>query len=104
MLAGKPFLAAINRRFNENCGVYWHHLSDTQLIKYNWDKVKEFRSTGGKTLIGSLTTGRQPNLKKVNEHGKFINENDPSASKFTDYRDDYDTSTYIVNENVQVEL
>jgi hypothetical protein len=71
MQSVKQLKAAINRRFNENCGVYWNNLTDAQLTDYAWSKVREFITNGGKTLVGTLTTGRQHFMKKRNEEGMY---------------------------------
>jgi hypothetical protein len=101
----KHFKAAINRRFNENCGVFWHNLSDSQLIDYTWTKVREFFFNSGKTLVGTLTTGRQMNMKRLNERGNLVAVEDAelnSLQSWKDLVDDFDEAVYIMNEKLQV--
>ena len=101
----KQFKAAINRRFNENCGVFWHNLSDSQLIDYTWSKVREFFANSGKTLVGTLSTGRQPNLKKLDERGNLVDVEESelrTLQSLKDLVDDFDEAVYIINEKLQV--
>jgi hypothetical protein len=103
----KQFKAAVNRKFNENCGIYWHHLNDAQLIDYGWARVREFVSNGGKTLVATLTTGRQPNMKKKNAQGELVDLDELDQSYLDvlkDAIDDFDDSTYVINEKLQVKL
>ena len=105
MQSVKQLKAAINRRFNENCGVYWNNLTDAQLTDYVWSKIREFMTNGGKTLVGTLTTGRQHFMKKRNEEGQLvpIKECDQAfLESCKDAVDDFDESTYIINEKLQV--
>ena len=96
---------AINRRFNENCGIYWHNISDAQLIDYTWTKVREFFANSGRRLVGTLTTGRQPSMKKSNETGDLVAVEETELDglqSWKDLVDDFDESVYIINEKMQV--
>ena len=96
----KKFKAAINRTFTEKGGVLWQGITDRQLTAYVMQIVKEFStSPEKKTLWGSLVIGRQPNMRKVDTDGEFVEENDRG-----DYeeKNDFDSAVYILNENVQV--
>lgn len=97
MEVAKKFKTALNRTFNENGGVFWQGVNDDQLTRYIMKKVKEFCENDGRVLFGSLTIGRQTNLKSVNRQGEFVEEDDS-----VDQREDFDSSVYILNEKVQV--
>ena len=100
MEIAKKFKAAISRTFNENGGVFWQGVGDEQLTTYIMSLVDEFVESGGRRLWGSLTTGRQPNIVKLNEYGDVVNESNGLES--CQERDCFDTSVYILNEKQQV--
>ena len=64
--------------------------------------VQAFVSNDGKELLGTLTTGRQQNMRKMNRLGEIVNNED--ASQSCEVKDDYDSSTYILNEKLQVSV
>lgn len=99
MEVAKKFKTAINRTFNENGGVFWQGVNDDQLTTYVMKKVKEFAGNDGRLLLGSLTIGRQMNLKSVNREGEFVEDD---GFDTYDQREDFDSSVYILNEKVQV--
>lgn len=101
MEVAKKFKLAINRTFSENGGVFWQSVSDDQLTRYIMALVKDFSENRWKAFSGSLTTGRQQNLKRVNHLGHFEEDDDANAHEV---RDDYDSSVYILNENLQVRV
>ena len=100
MEVAKKLKAAMSRTFNENGGVFWQGVGDEQLTIYIMNLVDEFITTDGRRLWGSLTTGRQPNLKKVNGLGQFVEEE--VALESFEEKDDHDSSIYIMNDKVQV--
>jgi hypothetical protein len=102
MEVAKKFKVAINRRFNEKGGVFWKGLSDEQIATYAMTKVEEFARTGGKSLKASLTIGRQANKKCLDENGHLVDiVPDDNAGQYEE-EEYYDTTTYILNEMVQV--
>lgn len=71
----KSFKAAINRTFSDKGRVFWEKVSDQQLRSYIMDMIREFSSNDSrKVVIGSLTIGRQPNPRKVDDFGDFTEE------------------------------
>ena len=103
----KKFKAAINRTFAERGGVIWQGITDRQLSIYIMDKLKEFAgSAESKKYHGSLIIGRQPNYRKVDANGEFVNdpENKPGISMEENKikQNDFDTAVYIFNDRVQV--
>ena len=71
------------------------------------DMLKEFvQSDEGKTYHGALLIGRQPNYKRVDATGQFIEclDNNPGISMENNKVkvDDFDTAVYIMNDQVQV--
>lgn len=71
----KKFKQAINRSCGEIGGVIWQPVSDHQLSSFLMGAYENFRSENGKTMLGTLTIGKQP---------------------------DSDVVVYVMNENVQV--
>jgi hypothetical protein len=58
-------------------------------------------------LPATLTTGRQPNMKKKNAQGELIDLDELDQSYLDvlkDVIDDFDDSTYVINEKLQVKL
>ena len=102
MEVAKKFKLAINRTFSENGGVFWQSVSDDQLTRYIMALVKDFSSNRWKVFCGSLTTGRQQNLRRVNHLGHFEEDDDADAHELL--KDDYDSSVYILNEKLQVRV
>ena len=71
------------------------------------DMLKEFaRCVESKTYHGALLIGRQRNYKRVDANGQFIKcpDNNPGISMDNNKMkvDDFDTSVYIMNDQVQV--
>ena len=78
----KKFKAAINRTFTEKGGVLWQGITDRPLTAYVMQIVKEFSTSPKKKMLwGSLVIGRQPNMRKVDTDGEFVEENDRGTTK-----------------------
>lgn len=99
MAIAKKFKLAINRTFNENGGVFWQAVNDEQISSYVMDVLHDFSANNGRKLMGTLTIGRQPNIRKVNQLGEFVNDD---SSDWCEEKDNFDSSVYVLNENVQV--
>ena len=97
----KKFKAAINRTFSEHGGVFWQGISDQQLTTYNMDLMDDFATNDGRVILGSLVIGRQPNPRKVDENGQFVD--DDNINPTPKEMDDYDSAVYIINEKLQVD-
>ncbi|CAB3977036.1 ubiquitin carboxyl-terminal hydrolase 23 [Paramuricea clavata] len=102
----KTFKAAINRTFAEKGGVIWQGINEIQLSTYIMDKLKEFSQSPDATrLHGSLIIGRQPNFKRIDVNGDFVDDpdNDPGLEMDGNVKkvDDIDATVYIFNEEVQ---
>ena len=97
MAGAVKFKSAINRTFSECGGVFTQDIKDNQLISYLMDMVEDFVTNVNRRVTGVLTLGHQLNPKKVNADGQF-DENGVME------KDDYETSVYILNENLQVKF
>lgn len=102
MEVAKKFKLAINRTFSEKGGVFWQGVNDEQLTRYLMALIQDFVINDGKELLGTLRTGRQQNMRKVNNLGEFVNDED--APESCEVKDDHDSSTYILNEKLQVNV
>ena len=67
-----------------------------QLINYTWTKVHEFFANSGKTLVGTLTTGRE-NIVAVED--AELN----SLQSWKDLVDNFNEAVYIMNEKLLFE-
>jgi hypothetical protein len=99
MEMAKSFKTAINRTFSDKGGVFWEKVNDQQLRSFLMGMMREFASNdSSKQVIGSLVIGRQPNPRRVDNFGEFVNADATDG----EFKDDYDNAVYILNENVQV--
>ena len=76
----KTFKPAINHTFAKKGGVIWQGINKIELSTYIMDKLKEFSQSPDATrLHGSLIIGRQPNFKRMDVNGDFVDDpdNDP---------------------------
>jgi hypothetical protein len=103
MEIAKKFKLAINRTFSASGGVFWQPVSDEQLTRYVMGLLENFVSNNWKVYKGTLTIGRQLNLRRVNKFGEFEDgEVDEDLAYSTDVKDDFDSSVHILNEKLQV--
>ncbi len=103
----KKFKTAINRTFAETGGVLWQGITDRQLSTYIMDILREYsQSSNAKRFHGALVIGRQPNFRKVDADGEFIDcPNDEPGIEVDGCnrkKDDFETSVYIFSGEVQV--
>jgi hypothetical protein len=69
-----------------------------QLINYTWTKVCEFFANSGKTLVGTLTTGKQMNMKRLNERENLVAVEDAelnSLQSWKDLVDNFNEAVYV---------
>ena len=106
MDAPKKFKAALNRTFGEKGGVYWQSCSDEQFSTYVMTMLHEFISTNGTTRRGTLIIGRHVNYRLVDDDDEFIDNDDEFVEEDDPRkkRDDFDSSTYLLNETTQVNM
>ena len=100
MESAKKFKAAINRTFSKRGGVFWQSIKDNQLTSYLMEMSRDFCQNVDKVVVGSLVIGRQPNFKKVNVNGEFVEDDDINGLE--EKVEDFDNSVYILNEELQV--
>lgn len=100
MEMAKRFKAAINRTFSKSGCVFWHGINDNQITSYLMLVLQDFAENNGKEVVGSLMIGRQPNKRKLNTIGDFVDDDDDDATQREE--EDFDSAVYILNEKLQV--